>query len=708
MRSLHRIRSGVTPQSLLLLTGGALLCFAAETPMTTTGPASNEPAKYAVIDLGTDFYPVAINNSNVVLSSSAVWSGGSITNLPLGSNGPISATGINDAGQISGTAHFYYPQPVVFFDPEDYGWGTQLESHACSWANASAHPVDLDAQQNNTLTQHNAADIDAWNEFNGIGYSSEGTCINDVGVYGNAFGEGQNGYFFSSGVDPVPALPGLIGDAGIWSAAGTNYCGWVDSATNGALYNGRIISPDPGYIYYGLDVVNSSGAAVGGENDGTTGFPILYQGGTNLILPDAFWYAAAINNHTVTDTNNVTRPAPQIVGEDTNGLPVLCDQTYYNGAPSTNSAYGGYVVKYLNAMLAQPSTNAWWSVIEPTGINNGGAIVGWATYTQVPYAPVYHGVMLVPNYITRDGKDINSTNNTVCVGQQINLTNMISGVPTNAITSYRWGIPGTAFVDYVPDTNYPSEHSNYTNLEPSYLTNSYCNFYWFNGGTNRMVYCTNVIYGQTNVVFAQFQVETPTVTSSSANAVTNVSLDTNYSTPGGLFIPVNVLHLGDIASTPGVAFSASITPPTNFSTGHYEWVQKEMASLAQVTYGGTNYYSKAVTNALDTRYPMFQDTNAVDGPSISIASTNWNPTSYEQTFTMYLLWEPNTPNSRFVALKQLTWHWRGTAVYGSTNGWSLTSPQIPGIISFVDATNNPTWDTNTVSIPWVPDNPLVP
>jgi len=38
---------------------------------------------------------------------------------------------------------------------------------------------------------------------------------------------------------------------------------------------------------------------------------------------------------------------------------------------------------------------------------------------------------------------VNSTNNTVWVGQQINLTNMVLGSATNsAVTSYHWAIPG--------------------------------------------------------------------------------------------------------------------------------------------------------------------------------------------------------------------------------------------------------------------------
>lgn len=124
-----------------------------------------------------------------------------------------------------------------------------------------------------------------------------------------------------------------------------------------------------------------------------------------------------------------------------------------------------------------------------------------------------HAVMLVPDQIQRDGRGVSADNNTVCVGQQICLTNVISGIPTNAITSYQWTIPGannttndTAFYDYEPT----AMNSNYTNLftPTNYTTNSYCNFYWSAGGTNTVT-CTIVIYGQTNTASATFNVVRP-------------------------------------------------------------------------------------------------------------------------------------------------------------------------------------------------------
>ncbi len=84
------------------------------------------------------------------------------------------------------------------------------------------------------------------------------------------------------------------------------------------------------------------------------------------------------------------------------------------------------------------------------GVNDSGCIVGTATYSgsDSSISPGQHAVMLVPAQITRDTQPITSTNNTVCVGQQVQLAVQLSGIPTTAITAYKWSIPGTAFLDY--------------------------------------------------------------------------------------------------------------------------------------------------------------------------------------------------------------------------------------------------------------------
>ena len=322
---------------------------------------------------------------------------------------------------------------------------------------------------------------------------------------------------------------------------------------NGTIYTGPDYYLDSTYIPYIATVLDNSGAVAGYTNSS-----IMASLPTNNELGAAITIGAggppiAIGTLPITPSHSVY----QVLGPDQNNVSALWTQTGL-----TN--FTGPVE--LNTLV---STNTGYSNIIAYNMNDGGAILGIANHIPISGSQTTNLIVLVPNSITRDGLPINSTNNTVCVGQQINLTNMISGVPTNAITSYQWNIPGamngTAFKDYIPDpglTNdngYDSKDSNYTNLAPSDLTNSYCNFYWSDGATNRMITCTTTICGQTNIATVYLNVERP-IASISANATNLVSLDTNYSQ--SVNDPVIVMHLGDITDTAnlGIKFSASITP----------------------------------------------------------------------------------------------------------------------------------------------------
>ena len=313
---------------------------------------------------------------------------------------------------------------------------------------------------------------------------------------------------------------------------------------------------------------------------------------------------------------------------------------------------------------------------------------------------------------------INSTNNTVAIGQQVNLTNIISGVPTNSITYWKWIIPGangstnndTAIYGYAPT----AENSNYTNLvtPTNYLTNSsgipFCNFYFTAPGTNQ-VSCQTVIYGQTNTVSATLYVFGPTATESATHGT--IAADTNFhigSTP----VTIPFLHFGDTLTVPGMTLSQTTAspPPTaaglTFS-GTNAWVQVLTNTSYGYTAGGTTV-TKTTFGCDGGRGNNFPYPNASVGANTSTmedspgAPLNATNSSVFRNFnaTTYVMWQctnaPNGDATILVPLKSYQWNWGGTATNGAPSaGWGLESSNYPSSTATnIAATNEPTWSTN--------------
>jgi hypothetical protein len=351
-------------------------------------------------------------------SGAAVWSSGSPTVLPSGVAPGSSAYAIDDSGRVAGWAWFNYAKPSWDLNPDDPS--SYPEEHACVWTNAAAYPTDLDTQQN-SVNAHN----EAYTSNDGYLYSfyqSAATALNTNGIYGYC-----GSYYFNSvasefaaGSDPVPADATLNNlnslstgpTTGIGAAAGTNYCGGCnrtygtdplhgnrDIVTNSAIVSGVEFQPDAGYTYFYLQGINAGGLATGYEaSDYTTNCPVLWQNGTNAILPGT-GMPRALNNLYTTNVTAGSPPTtnvaatPQIVGVDgTYTNATLWDQVALNG---TNTVNGTYVQKNLNWLTygVPPLNLHIWNLVSVVAINNSGAIVGTATNL---FDGLTHGVLLLP------------------------------------------------------------------------------------------------------------------------------------------------------------------------------------------------------------------------------------------------------------------------------------------------------------------------
>jgi len=317
-----------------------------------------------------------------------------------------------------------------------------------------------------------------------------------------------------------------------------------------------------------------------------------------------------------------------------------------------------------------------------------------------------HAVLVPMDKIQRDGRDIYGTNNTVVVGQQINLTNYISpNIPHSAITSYKWTIPGAnnttndmAFYDYEPNAN----NSGYTNLftPTNYTTNNYVNFYWSNGGANQVVTCTEVVYGQTNTISASFNVVRPQagilvnqgVTQGQILADTDYRFSIIYGTP--------FLHFGTAITDSGMTFSQTNSVPTPF-TGNFSWVQIITADSANYTTNTASYtLRKSGFDGPD--FPYASTPATTDSPGSQLRTIDTKVTRNFNA-TMYLMWQADSSSvggdkTVPVPLRGFPWNWSGTATNAPpTNngtGWGVESRVYPTNTVDVNVTNEVQWTTN--------------
>lgn len=151
---------------------------------------------------------------------------------------------------------------------------------------------------------------------------------------------------------------------------------------------------------------------------------------------------------------------------------------------------------------------------------------------------------------------------------------------------------------------------------------------------------------------------------------------------------------------PGVSFTASITPPANFTTGGQQWVQLEQFSQETVaeSVGESPILTCSTAEGLDTQYPYTANSTMIDSPQEYLVT--WAPDDKEvtrsDTFKTYLMWKPNTPNAIFVTLATVSWGWFGDAILNAVGNWVLNPSSPPLYTGPVQATATdfPVWSRN--------------
>ncbi|MCE0521662.1 MAG: hypothetical protein LV480_01985 [Methylacidiphilales bacterium] len=403
--------SAVTVQTLSMSALGLLALMvplALEASGGSNSPAAENPLtaqsgilpRYAVIDLGTNFYPTAINNSNVVVGNGSsgnepqVWGQGVLSPLSTSYSGWTNfyAVGLDDAGLVIGHMNAISPSP--FGTP-----GSMVEA-GCYWSNtnSSTAPTHLGPTnwEGSPIVGGQAAFPTAITPQGYIVGLVQGLALlGEAATFKTAWTDTSTNYWYeypwqlASGSLSMWAWP--TGAAS--SSTVTNWCGYV--GTNSFVYpviNGVSYTNYPGVFPYGI---NASNIVACGE--GTSAEIAVSTSGTTLALTNiGSGIPTAINNYTI-GTNNT--PAPQIIGFSGTSLPytgTLWDQTTLEG---TNTVGGVYIQKSLTQLVAREGSNLVWQVTSATGINDSGVAVGQGTYSGTNSAippGVVLGLVLLP------------------------------------------------------------------------------------------------------------------------------------------------------------------------------------------------------------------------------------------------------------------------------------------------------------------------
>src|SRR5262249_328901 len=144
-------------------------------------------------------------------------------------------------------------------------------------------------------------------------------------------------------------------------------------------------------------------------------------------------------------------------------------------------------------------------------------------------------------------------------------------------------------------------------------------------------------------------------------------------------------------------FSRSISVPSGFS-GSTQWVQLVTTSRGRTL--NDNSTQTFSGSGLDTTYPYQATDSTEDSPGSIFSPCDFQSYSIDDSFTMWLMFQPVSANSIRVPLGSVRWSWSASAGRISTCGWLLTSSSHSSNPSDADSTTFPEWSSNVTNITW--------
>jgi hypothetical protein len=264
--------------------------------------------------------------------------------------------------------------------------------------------------------------------------------------------------------------------------------------------------------------------------------------------------------------------------------------------------------------------------------------------------------------ISMNGKAVTSATTTVVVGGQIPLA--ATGMAGASVSSQSWSISsGPTYVGgFTLSATSDSISAPATN--GGTLT-----YYYLSAGTSTVTYSAVLSSGQTVSAQTTFTVVAPTYSISAAPPGT---VNVNNDNGGWQFqFGRNSASKGP----PGVKFTPTITAPSGFSTGAFEWVQVVTGYTG--TYTSPQGTLTCTSSGADGDQPYSVNTPYMtDSPRVALTSP-YTTEGLNESFSTYLLWQPSVSPSIFVTIAQVTWGFSGQAVLGTS--WAVSTNPAPTV-----------------------------
>jgi hypothetical protein len=298
--------------------------------------------------------------------------------------------------------------------------------------------------------------------------------------------------------------------------------------------------------------------------------------------------------------------------------------------------------------------------------------------------------------IKRDGQPVTASNNTTIVGERINLTAEV--IPSSTLSNHSWTIPSTAVKDFVVS----ADHSQGNKVDVDGLNTAGVSFVWVDGGgVNVEDFTTKeVIYRVTANGLqlegrAAFKVKRPVVSLVADTSTTNFLITPSANGNNYKLIFGNDSNPNNIID--GIKFRNTISPmfPTNFG-GTTQWVQIANHSSRNFVFNGAAEIAENPPSGLDGCYPYTLPRGrgiTEDSPFIGfeglVTTSDTATLNTNDNYTMWLMFQPNSPGAAWVPLKKVNWSWNAQATLSNGN-WTHSGNNSPNPM-FENTTDFPTW-----------------
>jgi hypothetical protein len=239
---------------------------------------------------------------------------------------------------------------------------------------------------------------------------------------------------------------------------------------------------------------------------------------------------------------------------------------------------------------------------------------------------------------------------------------LITNLP---LSNFHWTAQGTTISNFFISTD--AYITNGYPVSLSATNNQNIEFYWMNGGIEQVLCSATMANGQKITGHALFNVKKPS------------GVITAYIPPPGTAeIYADTFSFGSSSFAGIEFFKNDLDTDEIYADGDWDFVQlgTQTFNFQEATNG--QWYIETGTG-LDTTYPYSSE--GTDSPSTQV-DPQYSQITGKGSCTMYLTYKPSGTNSIRVPIRQINWHWSGTATNNSGT-WSATGS------GYVDPNDSP-------------------